>query len=193
VWAADTVARRYGLPHDWCITAAALSRGVLTRLGIPRVRVLGVDFAALSPLAWKLHCDGVLASQWPDDAWIAGIRGTDHHDETGWHGYSLAYIPSRVDGRTAWIVDPSAGQFSNPEHQLSVPPLFAPVPTGLLGGDTAFVPFHDGGVAVRRNPTLTHHMHSAAAARPFITLLAERVQALMLDSQQREQTRACES
>jgi hypothetical protein len=160
VWAADTVARRYGLPHGWCITAAALSREVLTRLGVPGVRVLGVDFAALSPLAWKLHCDGVPAGLWPEDAWLSGVQGSDAHDETGWDGHAIAYIPSKVDGRTAWIVDPSAGQFSSPERQIALPPLFVRVPTELLSGNTAFVPFRDGGVAVRRNLTLTHHVHS---------------------------------
>lgn len=69
---AAEVASEAGLPAGWCITAAGVSREVLTRLGVPGVRVVGVDIAAFNDAGWRLMRAGVPIRYWPDDAWSVG-------------------------------------------------------------------------------------------------------------------------
>lgn len=153
--AAD-LAQEAGLPTGWCITAAGVSHEVLTRLGLPGVRVIGVDIEVLNLAAWRLMRTGVAAKYWPDAALSAGTAGTDHHDRDGWDGHAVAYIPAKsIGGNTAWIVDPSVGQFSNPSAGLTVHPLYAPVTPDFLTGTPCEIATTFGGLRLRRNPRLT--------------------------------------
>ena len=179
---AAQVADDAGLPPGWCITAAGVSREVLTRLGIPGVRVIGVDVAAFNATAWRLMRARVPMQYWPDDAWSVGTGGTDRSDSSGWDGHALAYIPSKAGGRSAWIVDPSAGQFSRPSSGLTVTPLYAPVPNDFLSGVACPVPTAFGGLILRHNPRLTHFRSALASCEPFVTMLADETERRLRDA-----------
>lgn len=176
--AAEQVAADHNFAAGWCITAAALTRHVLTRFGIPGVRVVGVDFAAFNPLAWELMQAGVPMDRWPDHASAVNTGGTDETDDTGWDGHALAYIPSKVDGRSAWIIDPSATQFSEP-GQLTLRPLRARVPAHFLAGEPVPIPIADGGIVIRRNPALTRHRLPSTAVDELVEMMGPETERLM--------------
>lgn len=170
------VAHDVGLPAGWCITAAGVTREVLTRLGVPGVRVVGVDVGAYNDPALRLLTQGIPEDQWPAGAWATHpARGTDARTETGWDGHALAYVPSRVDGNTAWIVDPSASQFSSLGDGLVVEPVAQAVPADFLMGVPGLIPTARGGLLVRRNPQLRSIETELGAAREWVSLFTDEV------------------
>jgi hypothetical protein len=49
--------------------------------------------------------------------------GTGESDDTGWDGHAVAYVPERIAGGQAWLVDLSATQFDLPQHGFALAPL----------------------------------------------------------------------
>jgi hypothetical protein len=152
VHAAATAADLADIPKGWCLTAAPVTVAVLEHLGMSGARVLGVDVAFFGREAWSLYQARIPTELWPDTAYSVGTGGTDRADG-GWDGHAVAYLPSKAGGGTAWILDPSAGQFSSQDH-LQVGPLAVPVPTTFLAAEPMDVPLGHGGMVVRRNPRL---------------------------------------
>lgn len=174
--AAETAADA-GLSSGWCIAAAGVTQNVLTRLGIPGVRVVGLDVGACNDAGWALFCARVPFDRWPAHAWADGVEATDGYDADGWDGHAAAYVPSRADGRTAWVVDPSAGQFTQPEDGLVVEPFAARVPADFLMGDAVPIPMIRGALLLRRNPRLRRIDTELAATQGSLALLAEEIMA----------------
>lgn len=140
------------------------------------MRVVGLDVGACSDTGLRLLTLGVPEYLWPAGAWMAHPEtGSGASTETGWDGHALAYVPSKVDGDTAWIVDPTAAQFSSPDGGLVVEPLAQAVPADFLMGAPDLVPTARGGLLIRRNSRLRSIETELAAAQEWVALLADEV------------------
>lgn len=163
-----------GLPANWCLAAAAMTRDVYAHLGFPGVRVLGVRAAVFNDAGWNQWLKNTPPSDWPDEAWSVGVRGTGRVSEGSWDGHAVAYVPARVGGGEAWLIDLSAPQMSRASRGINVPPLALRVDGSFYDGDTWSWRLPGAMLTMSAAPVLTKAAHAQiAAAGPVIKSLTD--------------------
>jgi hypothetical protein len=153
-----------GLPANWCLAAAAMTRGVFADFGHPGVRVLGVRASVFNDAGWAQWLRNIPVSAWPDEAWSVGIRGTGRVSADSWDGHAVAYVPAKVGGGQAWLVDLSAPQMSRPDRGIDVPPVALRVDGSFYDGDMWSWKLPGAMLTMSAVPALTMSAHRQISA-----------------------------
>ncbi|MGV8965373.1 MAG: hypothetical protein ACOH2F_03765 [Cellulomonas sp.] len=171
---ATEIAHYNNLGPAWCVTAAALTANVLPQLGITGVKAIGVNFHGFNVEAIAMQSRRIPRNKWSRSVYAQGTRGTGNFiGDNGWDGHALAFVPPLTPGATAWIIDPTAPQFSDFDAGVQIPPLRLPVPKGFLNVGTAmFQIAPETYLELERNPRLDNFTALDGAEPSYIAGLA---------------------